>query len=88
MMRAQFVSTPNRGSSSLAARGVRIVAQAWHAFRARRARHATAEILGSLDDRTLRDIGISRGEITSVVFGRRGDRKRCYDEAWRWHAGH
>ena len=89
MMRAQFVSTPNRGSplSSLTARGGRAIAQAWHRYWDSRARRATVEILHSLDDRTLHDIGICRGEITSLVYGGRSHRGRQYDEAWRWRIG-
>jgi len=88
MMRAQLVSTPGRGSSSLAALGVQAIARAWQTFWAWRAKRVTMELLASLDDRTLRDIGVSRGEIMSLVYGRRGDRRRCYDEAWRWDVGH
>ena len=87
MIRAQLISTPNRGLSTLAARGGRIVARQWNAFWDRRARQATVDLLHTLDDRTLRDIGISRGEIVSVVYGRRGERRRCYDEAWRRGVG-
>jgi uncharacterized protein YjiS (DUF1127 family) len=43
----------------------------------------TVQLLDSLDDRTLHDIGVGRSEIPSVVYGRRGDRTRCYDDAWR-----
>jgi uncharacterized protein YjiS (DUF1127 family) len=88
MMRAQLVSTPNRGLSSLAARGGRMVVGAWYRYWDSRARRATVEILHSLDERTLRDIGISRGEITSVVFGGCGGHRRCYDDAWRWRVGY
>jgi len=36
---------------------------------------------------TLRDIGVGRDEIPSVVYGRHGDRTRCYDASWRlWQA--
>jgi uncharacterized protein YjiS (DUF1127 family) len=89
MMRAQLVSTPNGGLFSLAIRGGRIIVAAWYRHWDNRARRATVQILHSLDDRTLRDIGISRGEITSVVFGECSGHghRRCYDDAWRWRAG-
>ena len=47
----------------------------------------TAHILRSLDERTLRDIGISAGEIDSVVYGRPGDRRCRYHAHWRASLG-
>jgi hypothetical protein len=47
----------------------------------------TAHILRSLDERTLRDIGISAGEIDSVVYGRLGDRRCRYHAHWRASLG-
>ena len=88
MTRAYPISTADRGTATLAARAGSRIAKAWRAYWQRRARRVTVELLHSLDDRTLRDIGVGRDEITSLVYGRRGDRTRCYDEAWRcWHAG-
>jgi uncharacterized protein YjiS (DUF1127 family) len=83
MMHAQHVSAANRGLTGAVATTARIVGGYWLAFWAWRARRATVELLHGLDDRTLHDIGISRGEISSAVYGRAGDRKRCYDDAWR-----
>ena len=51
----------------------------WSAFRARSAQRATVRILRGLDDGTLRDIGLSRSEIDSVVYGTPGDRRLNYD---------
>ena len=62
----------------------RLVRRAWHAYWDWRAKRMTVHILRSLDERTLKDIGISQGEICSVVYGAAGARRRCYQE--RWHA--
>ena len=43
------------------------VAHAWQALRQRHRDRITRRVLESLDDRTLRDIGIDRSEISSVV---------------------
>ena len=56
------------GSLGLAAFFERHVVQpvlSWHD------KHVTQRELMALDDRQLADIGLSRGEIDSVVFGRR-----------------
>jgi uncharacterized protein YjiS (DUF1127 family) len=42
---------------------------AWRAYWQRQARRAAAELLRRLDDRALRDIGISRNEIDCEVYG-------------------
>ena len=88
MTRAYHVATGGRGLTVLAAGAGDRIAGVWRRYWQGRAKRATVELLHSLDDRTLRDIGLSRGEIQSVVYGRPGDRTRSYDEAWRcWHAG-
>src|SRR5438128_1078751 len=83
MMRAHLISTGDRNRATLAARAGNRIADAWHAYWQRRARRAAVELLHSLDDRTLHDIGVGRSEISSVVYGRPGDRTRRYDEVWR-----
>jgi uncharacterized protein YjiS (DUF1127 family) len=88
MTRTHLIPTADRGSASLAARAGNGFAKAWHAYWQRRARRAAVELLHSLDDRTLHDIGVCRSEISSVVYGRTRDRTRCYEETWRlWTAG-
>jgi uncharacterized protein YjiS (DUF1127 family) len=88
MMRAHLISTAERDTPTLAARAGNGIAKAWRTYWQRRARRATVDLLHSLDDRTLRDIGVGRNEITSLVYGRPGDRTRRYDETWRlWHVG-
>jgi uncharacterized protein YjiS (DUF1127 family) len=49
------------------------------AFLARRAQQATVRLLRGLDDHTLRDIGLGRSEIESLVYGRPGERRLRYD---------
>lgn len=49
---------------------------AWRKYWRRRAERATLFILHSLDDRTLKDIGMDRSEIESVVYGA-CDRRIC-----------
>jgi uncharacterized protein YjiS (DUF1127 family) len=45
--------------------------RAWARYWTVRAQRATAGILHRLDDRTLKDVGIDRSEIESVVYGDR-----------------
>jgi uncharacterized protein YjiS (DUF1127 family) len=88
MTHAHFISTAERRPGGLAARAGSRIAKAWHSYWKQRAKRVTVELLSSLDDRTLRDIGVGRDEISSVVYGKHGDRTRCYEESWRlWHAG-
>ena len=48
----------------------------WTRYWMRRAEHATIGILHALDDRTLKDIGLDRSEIDSVVCSTRRDERR------------
>ena len=83
MTRAYLISTAERDTPTLAARTGSRIAKAWRTYWQWRARRATLDLLHSLDDRTLRDIGVGRNEVTSLVYGRPGDRTRCYEETWR-----
>jgi uncharacterized protein YjiS (DUF1127 family) len=88
MTRAYPISTTDQRAANPAARTGGRIAKAWNAYWQKRAKRVTVELLQSLDDRTLRDIGLGRDEIGSLVYGQPGDRTRCYDEGWRlWHAG-
>jgi len=69
---------------TLTARAVAIARRGWRTYWERRTRRATVLILCSLDERTLHDIGISRSEIESCVYGKGGDRRRRYHESWPW----
>jgi uncharacterized protein YjiS (DUF1127 family) len=48
----------------------------WQASQDRRRRQITAAELYSLDDRTLKDIGVDRSEIASLIYS--NDRVRSY----------
>jgi uncharacterized protein YjiS (DUF1127 family) len=86
MTRAHDIATSQQLDLALSERVRTRVARIWRAYWRRRAQHATVRLLHSLDDRTLHDIGVGRSEISSMVYGRRGDRVRSYEEAWRiWH---
>jgi uncharacterized protein YjiS (DUF1127 family) len=52
------------------------VKRAWVGYWTHRARRATVYVLHTLDDRTLKDIGMDRSEIESVVYAQPRDRGR------------
>jgi uncharacterized protein YjiS (DUF1127 family) len=82
------VATANhRTAPTLAVKVAAVARRAWQAYWDWRARQATIEILRALDSRTLRDIGLSRSEIESVVRDKHGERRRCYDAGWRGRPG-
>lgn len=49
---------------------------AWFSFREARERRRAVREMQLLDNRTLKDIGINRSEIMSVVHGNQKDRRR------------
>ena len=54
-----------------------VMTKAWNGYWEYRANRAAVAMLQSMDAQSLRDIGISRGEIESVVYGRsRTDTRR------------
>ncbi len=55
--------------------------QAGEAHARRRARRVAASSLRGLSERTLKDIGIHRTEIGSVVHGSSHERMRSHDDA-------
>jgi uncharacterized protein YjiS (DUF1127 family) len=69
-----------------AARVTGLVRKAWRAYWDWRARRLTVMLLSSLDARTLHDIGVSPGEIESLVRCG-GSHRRRYDAAWLWRTG-
>ena len=62
-----------------AERVAEVFAACWHAYARRRERTAAVRELRALDDRSLRDIGINRSEIESIVYGRDTTRLRGRD---------
>jgi len=74
----ELTATADQASATLTSRFAGSAAGLWRAYLDRRAQRATVRILQSLDARTLKDIGISRTEIDSLVYGDRYDRLRRY----------
>jgi uncharacterized protein YjiS (DUF1127 family) len=66
-------------AQDLAARARRL----WDAYWDYQARRATVRMLEALDNRTLKDIGLSRSEIRPAVFGSDAAPPRPYDPHWR-----
>lgn len=62
--------------ASVGRRALALTRRAWTRYWTRRAARATAGILSALDDRALKDIGLDRSEIDSVVYGECGRRER------------
>lgn len=58
------------------------IARVWRAYLDRRTRLATLRVLHSMDDRMLKDIGIRRSEIHSVIYSEAGDRVRRFEKTW------
>jgi uncharacterized protein YjiS (DUF1127 family) len=87
MRSTQLATTFDRGAATSAAPSIGIVKRMWRGYWNRRARLATVEILQGLDDRTLKDIGVGRHEIESVVYGSPAERMCRYDAGWAWRTG-
>ena len=66
---AQTITFPtwHRPTRTVAKRFAGALQSAWTAYWIHRAERATVQMLHSLDDRTLKDIGLDRSEIESVA---------------------
>jgi uncharacterized protein YjiS (DUF1127 family) len=75
-----FDAAPHEASRAFGV--LQLTQRAWAAYWAHRAERATVAMLRSLDDRALKDIGLDRSEIESVVYGGREDgRSTATDQA-------
>ncbi len=54
----------------------------WEAYWDYQARRATVLTLEALDDRTLKDIGLSRSQIWPAALGKGGEHPRPYHRHW------
>ena len=60
-------STEQLGTVTIRSRLAAAVRDRWQQLRQEYRRRATARLLHGLEDRTLKDIGLTRGEIDSIV---------------------
>ena len=74
-------------SNAVAPRGlsaslVAAIRATWHSYRTARAKRLSVAVLSGLDRHTLKDIGLTPGEVESVVYGQPGDRLQQHDDRW------
>jgi uncharacterized protein YjiS (DUF1127 family) len=69
------------GVTAVAAAALAMAGKAWGAYARWRERRVAVQELHALDDRTLRDIGISRSEIDWVVWSQEAARLRAATKA-------
>jgi uncharacterized protein YjiS (DUF1127 family) len=70
------------GRGSVGRKMADMTRHAWTLYWTRRAERAAIAVLYALDDRALKDIGLDRSEIESVVVGAApGERRICWAPA-------
>jgi uncharacterized protein YjiS (DUF1127 family) len=79
-MRTAYVTTGLLGESAApASQTVRgLLRKHWDAFKERRERARVKAVLYGMQDRELKDLGFTRGEIESVMVDSSGERTRAY----------
>ncbi len=60
----------------------RRLAALWRRFREAREKRRAVREMRNLDNRTLKDIGINRSEILSIVHGDRKHKRRRQTQSW------
>ena len=79
MAQAMRPLSRSAGRASVGRRVADMAQHAWSRYWTRRAEHATVGLLHALDDRALKDIGLDRSEIESVVYNAsRGERRQQF----------
>jgi uncharacterized protein YjiS (DUF1127 family) len=87
MLTTHFVPAPRQTPRPLVSQLAGLGLRAWANWSHKRAQRKTVRILSGLDCRTLKDIGVSPGELESLVYGNPRDRTRSYRHDWRlWTA--
>ena len=55
----------------------------WSAYWQYKAQRAAVVVLPMLDDRMLRDIGLTRSDVRAIVLSGKADRVHLHDSCWR-----
>jgi uncharacterized protein YjiS (DUF1127 family) len=85
-VRTDFYASPVGSPADAASpmqRVARWLRRLWRAYWRYKAHRAAVVILPSLDDRTLRDIGLTRHIVHTAMFGTAADRVHLHDVWWR-----
>ena len=78
----EVLRCPHPGHGSIGHKVASLTRRVWTRYWTHRAARATLAMLHSLEDRALKDIGLDRSEIESVVYSDRPGRgSRCWQKA-------
>jgi uncharacterized protein YjiS (DUF1127 family) len=81
-MRALFRTLLLTWPKQIAQTAWHLLADGWTGYRLRRRRRLAVAELRALDDRHLKDIGLPRGEIESVIYGLDETRRQRKSTGW------
>ena len=81
-MRALFRTLLLTWPKQIGRAALHLLADGWTGYRLRRRRRLAVAELRALDDRHLKDIGLPRGEIESVIYGLDETRRQRKSTGW------
>jgi uncharacterized protein YjiS (DUF1127 family) len=81
MAEARLPAGRSAGRDSVSRKVADVTRHAWSRYWTRRAERAAVAVLHTLDDRALKDIGLDRSEIESMVRAQAAERRVCWAPA-------